>query len=240
MAEQQEKKATKKAAASPTTEKDKAAEAKQADQADQQDATTPTQAAGAAARGEERPKGEAPRPDTVEGLSSAKALPQQGADGDAEKRAENVAKAQEEGSVFSGPNHDLPDPTPENTARTPAQMVRQTSEGSGPLEPPTDSLLQSDPVQGYALSSTDHTYASTGGQTIAGEQFHRFVDEDGNEVGKDDLFDMGDGTKTFVTTKKRIFEEFYYPNTTEVAKRLVFIPGKRVNRAEAERIKATL
>lgn len=186
----------------------------------------------------EQPAETAPRPDQVDDLSSAKAKPQQGAGGDTEKVRANIQKQQEEGSVYSGPNHDLPDPTPEHTARPPAGSLSADPE-SGRLEAPTDAVLQSDPVQGYGLSSTDHAYAAAGGRTIAGERFEGLVGEDGKSVSADSLFEDQDG-KTFVTVKERVFEEFYYPNTTEKARRLLYVPGQRVNRAEAERIKAAM
>lgn len=110
---------------------------------------------------------------------------------------------------------------------------------SGPLDAPTDREMQGYPAPGYELSSTDNTYATAGGRTIAGERFDSLVDEDGNAVSADSLFEDADG-KGYVVASKRVFEQFYYPNTTEKAKRLLFVTGQRVNRAEAERIKATL
>ena len=181
-----------------------------------------------------------PRPDEVENLSSAKAKPQQGAGGDPAEVAKNIEKAQQEGSVVSGPNHDLPDPTPEHTARPPASTVNLDSK-SGPLEPPKDALLQRDPPQGYGLSSTDHSYAAAGGRTIAGERYEGLEGPDGKGIKIDGLFDEGDGSKTFVTVKpERVYEVFYYPNTVEKAKRLLFVGGQQVNRAEAERLKRSL
>lgn len=181
-----------------------------------------------------------PRPDRVEGLSSAMAGPMQGAGGDPSAFRENIEKAQAEGAGESGPNHDLADPTPENTARMPSALVGSgAGPDSGPLEPPTDTVYQRFPEAGYDLSSSDHTYASVGGRTVAGESHLGLVDEDGKPVKASSLFEDEDG-KTFVTVKARVFEQFRYPNTVEVAKRLLYTPGQRVNRAEAERIKATL
>ena len=110
---------------------------------------------------------------------------------------------------------------------------------SGPLVKPTDRELQTYPAKGYGLSSTDSTYAAAGGRTVSGEQFASLVGEDGKAVSAGDLFNDEDG-KGFVTASKRVFEEFYYPNTIEKAKRLLFVAGQKVDRAEAERIKATL
>lgn len=135
----------------------------------------------------------------------------------------------------SGPGTGTPAPE-ETTARYPAGLA----DDSAPLDPPKDAYTQNLPEAGYAASSTDPVYASTGGQTIAGEQFSRLVDEDGNDLSADDLFEEGDGTKTVVTTKHRVYEVFRYPNTHEDAKRLVFTKGRTVRRADAERIKASV
>lgn len=146
-----------------------------------------------------RPGEVLPRPDQVDGLSSAKATPLSGAPGG----LDDVRAA------------------------------------SGPLEAPSDRLSQTYPAKGYELSSTDATYAASGGRTVAGEQFHSLVDENGNEVAAADLFE-GDEGKTYVIATKRVYEQFLYPNTTELMQRLLFVAGQQVSRAEAERIKATL
>jgi hypothetical protein len=195
-------------------------------------------AASAAPAKGEQPVANVPNPTTDENLSSARARPQQGAGGDTDAVRENIAKHAEENAGEKGPNHDLIDPTPENTTRMPSATMEANPE-SGRLEAPTDALLQRDPVEGYGLSSTDHTYAAAGGRTIAGERFDSLVDENDKAVTADSLFEAQDG-KTFVLAKSRVFEVFFYPNTHEKAKRLLYTPGQRVNIAEAERIKATL
>lgn len=184
------------------------------------------------------PADKVPNPTTDENLSSARARPQQGAQGDTDTVRENIAKRNEELAGERGPNHDLTDPTPENTARMPSGTVTGDPE-SGRLEAPSDALLQRDPEPGYGLSSTDPTYGAVGGRTIAGERFDSLVDENGQKVSADALFEDQDG-KTFVTASKRVYEQFYYPNTHVKAQRLLYVPGQRVNRAEAERVKATL
>lgn len=161
-----------------------------------------------------------------------------------QEKAEQQAPAQEQSSGQqdgpvgdSGPNHDLPDPPAEDAPRMPEGTV--VASESGPLEAPQDAKRQTEPAEGYEGSSTDHTYAAAGGRTVAGEKHEGLVDEDGKKVSAKSLFNDEDG-KTFVTVKKRVYEQFYYPNTTEPASRLLFVEGQRVNRAEAERIKATL
>jgi hypothetical protein len=216
----------------------KKAAAKKATSSNANDSGTPANEGSAPASGSP----ESPVLDPTKAVpdaSSAQARVQQGAGGDAEAAATAVAKHQQEGSVVSGPNHDLPDPTPEHTARTPAQMVNTDSE-AGPLEPPTDALLQRDPVNGYSMSSTDPVYGNTGGQTVAGERHERLVDENDQPINADDLFTDDDPSKTFVSVDKRVFEEFYYPNTTVKAKRLLYTPGQRINRADASRMQASM
>lgn len=139
--------------------------------------------------------------------------------------------------AHSGPGTGTPAP-PESTYRMPSTIVEDPD--GAPLEPPSDTKTQTQPPQGHNLSSTDHVYAEAGNRTIAGEDHVGLVDEDDNEVSGDSLFDESDGSKTFVTAKKRVYEEFYYPGTREKAKRLLFAQGKKVPRAQAERIKAAL
>lgn len=136
-----------------------------------------------------------------------------------------------------GPGTGTPAP-PESSYRMPSAIVSDP-EGA-PLAPPTDTPTQLDPPQGYNLSSTDHVYAEAGGRTVAGEDFIRLVDGDGKDVQAGDLFEDGGASKTFVLSKARVYEEFFYPNTTEKAHRLLWAAGARVPRARAERIKAAL
>lgn len=144
----------------------------------------------------------------------------------------------------SGPGSDIKaDSGPGTGSSTPAEQPRTAADTvvndpeSGPIVAP-DHALQEQPAEGYTLSSTDHTYAAVGGNTVAGETFDALVDEQGKKVSAGSLFE--DDGKSYVIAKKRVFEQFYYPNTTEVAKRLLFVEGQRVNRAQAEKVKATL
>lgn len=133
-------------------------------------------------------------------------------------------------------------PAPED--KTQGQYPADTRTGdAAPLDPKavtTDHEGQVEPREGHNLSSTDPVYAEAGGRTVAGEDFVGLVGEDDEPLSSDGLFEEVDGSKTFVLTKQRISEVFYYPGTTEKAKRLVFAKGKRVPRAQAERIKAAV
>jgi hypothetical protein len=111
---------------------------------------------------------------------------------------------------------------------------------SGPLEAPRDEVLQSDPPLGYEESSTDNVFAEAGGLTFPGERYEALVDEDGSKISADDLFTDEDAGKTFVTVEKRIYEVFFYPNTTEKCQRLLYTPGQRVGRADAERLRVAV
>lgn len=135
-------------------------------------------------------------------------------------------------------NPDVPDEEGTAGTRTPATTV-SGDPNAAPLEPPADQGGQREPVGGYQTSSTDQAYAESAGRTIAGENHLRLLDDSGNELGADDLFDEDPGL-TYVTAKARIFEEFTYPNTHTPAARLMFVPGQRVPRFQAERIKTAV
>jgi hypothetical protein len=159
--------------------------------------------------------------------------------------ADDIKKAQKPGNSPADfiPN---PDTVPSATSAHASPMqggdasrLDEFAAASGPLAAPTDRNVQSYPAPGYGLSSPDSTYAASGGRTVAGEQFDSLVDESGKAVSADDLFEDVEG-KGFVVASKRVYEQFYYPNTVEKAKRLLFVAGQRVPRAEAARIKATL
>lgn len=139
-------------------------------------------------------------------------------------------KAADTATTDSGPGTGV-DAPPDTTVRTPA---------GAPLDPPGDAAGQTQPEAGYPESTTDPVHAANVGRTIAGESFSGIVGADGEELGVDDLFEDPDAGKTFVVTKTRVYEEFYYPGTTEIAKRLLFPQGKRVPRRQAEAVKAAI
>lgn len=158
------------------------------------------------------------------------------AEAPAEKSAQTQAEQSQTGrpeDFGPGTGREAPE---EGDRRYPSTVVNSDS---APLEPPKDAHTQTEPEQGYNVSSTDNVYAEAGGRTIAGEDHLGLVDQDDNDVSEGDLFD-DDASKTYVTVKGRVYEQFYYANTHEKAKRLLFVPGQRVPRAQAERIKAAL
>lgn len=140
--------------------------------------------------------------------------------------------------VNSGPETGVPAPPDVTPDRYPSTVLAPSE--SGPIEPPPDFRTQGVPEGGYSLSSTDHVWAEAGGRTIAGEDFVGLVGDDGNKVDAKSLFDEGDGTKTTVTAKETVWEEFVYPNTVVVSKRRLFSKGAVVPRAQAARLLAAV
>lgn len=164
-------------------------------------------------------------------------------DADAEKSSDGSGDAAEDGStvarsnaVETGPQTGVAAPA-ENTARPPATIGNETP-GASPLDPPADQHTQRQPELGHPTSSTDHTYAEVGGQTIAGENLVRLVDSRGEAIDVETLFHRESDRATHVISTKRVFEEFTYPGASTVTKRLIFAEGARVPLAQASRIEA--
>jgi len=152
------------------------------------------------------------------------------ADDAGEARAQ-VAPA---GSGDSGPQTGVD--APEDVRPRSAASTFVAPNGAAPIESP-DVTGQTEPKVGHDESSTDHVYAVTGGQSIAGESVLRLTDEDGNELGADDLFDDSDPGKTFVEVKQTVIEVFRYPNTTVDCERVLYRAGRRLPRDLAERVR---
>jgi len=194
-------------------------------------------------------EGEASQPDQNVQKSSATSL--QGSDAEAEggttsaqagtqpQAPEYLPRDKSTGNVVnSGPETGVPapkDPTPD---RYPSTVLAPSE--SGPIEPPPDFRTQGVPEGGYSLSSTDPVWAHAGGRTIAGEDFVGLVGDDGNKIDPKSLFDEGDGSKTVVTAKQTVWEEFVYPNTVVVSKRRLYSAGAVVPRARAAALVAAI
>lgn len=136
-----------------------------------------------------------------------------------------------------GPGTSNPEVPAENSVRPPATIVN-ADPAAAPLDPPADSHTQTSPARGHDWSSTDKTYAESGGRSIAGENHSRLLDANGNLLGPDDLFDDPDPIKTVVYTKVEVLEEFFYPNTLTATLRRVYGKGTPVPRFQAARIMA--
>lgn len=108
---------------------------------------------------------------------------------------------------------------------------------SGPLDSPVTG------IENYAATDDDpdnRVYADEAGPRDVFDDEPtkaRYIDADGNALDYDDIFDSSDTTKTFVTTKTRVYESFVFPNTTTEGKRLAYSAGKRVARGEAENVR---
>lgn len=154
--------------------------------------------------------------------------------GQAEQRQEGQTPVA--GEFNSGPGTGTDAPQDKQQGRYPSTVV---NEPSAPLDPPKDTQTQTDPPQGYNLSSTDDVYGETGKRTVAGEDHVGLVTEDGSSVSADSLFDQNEG-QTFATVNQRVYEEFLYPGTTTVARRLMFTEGQRIPLQMVARVKAAV
>lgn len=135
-----------------------------------------------------------------------------------------------------GPGTSNPDVPAENSLRPPATVVN-TDPAAAPLTPPADSHLQTEPLLGHDSQSTSHTYAESGGRTIAGEHHYRLVGADlKTTLDPDDLFEDPDPVKTTVLAKQDTYEEFCYPNSHTPTHRRVFGKGTPVPRFQALKI----
>lgn len=105
---------------------------------------------------------------------------------------------------------------------------------AAPLQAPDDGTRARPGVAGVAHQSTSSVAAAAGQRSLAGEGHLGLVDEDGNALDAADVFDEGDGTTTFVTTTRRVYEKFVQPGTRTPIVRLVFPANARVPRDKAD------
>lgn len=101
---------------------------------------------------------------------------------------------------------------------------------------PSDQHTQVVPILGDPATSTSHVPAAAGLMVYPGEQHVGLVDENGNDVDPDDLFEDPGAHTTYMTATRRVYEQFRYPGSTEVATRLFYTAGRQVPRGEAERL----
>lgn len=102
---------------------------------------------------------------------------------------------------------------------------------------PSDQHTQVVPILGDPATSTSHVPASAGLRTYPGEQHIGLVDEDGNTLGADDLFEDPGEHFTYVVAKQRVHEQFRYPGSEDTATRLFYAKGRQVPRGEAKRLR---
>jgi hypothetical protein len=121
--------------------------------------------------------------------------------------------------------------------RTPASTVLPSE--AGPLVP-TDVQKVNTPELGHPTSSTNFVAANAAQRSVPGSNHVRLVDDQGNDVAADDIFNDPDGPSMFVTTKSRVYQEFTYPGARTVTTQLLYPAGARVTLAERERFLAGL
>ena len=145
----------------------------------------------------------------------------------AEEAAAAEAKAAEEAAAADGDSE--------------AKDADDDADGDGPDSGP---LTFSAPPSKAAKEANDRSaYADAAGPRDvfdASPAKARFVNSDGEPLAFEDMFEDGGMSKTFVTTKTRIFEIFVYHNSTTEGRRLTYVAGKRIPRSEAEALRALI
>lgn len=146
----------------------------------------------------------------------------------------------------SGAGYEAEPPSEIETAgaRTASGTVVALPDSTSPIEAP-DAALQTKPEGGYSTSSTNPVAASAATRSMPGEDHVKLIDADGKELQADAIFDDSDPVQTYVTVKQEVYEVFAYPGagvsddpTRRETTRLMYPKGARVDRFQAERIKA--
>lgn len=148
-------------------------------------------------------------------------------------------------------------PTPANTGAKPA-VSSPTAEEQGFTSPPsaghdgprsdaatkrepsaaapldTDAGDRRPPVEAQRHLSTSPVAAAAGQRSLVGQGSLGIVDENGNDLDPDDVFDYGDGTRTFATTKVRVYEKVVQRGARTPVTRLLFPQNAQVPREKAD------
>lgn len=187
-------------------------------------------------------KAAAPRHPAVQGGEGAEAAKGDGqvastAD-EARQRQSKLRTTEPAGSGDQGPGtrQEAPseDPAPGST-KYQARMHIGNGHVAAPIEAP-DAQYQEDPPEGHSRSSTNPIAALTGVQTYTGENHVDLVDEDGNPLDPEAIFEEADPGKTFRVAKQRVYERFQYAGSQQQFTRLLYPAGHRVGLAEAVRL----
>lgn len=106
---------------------------------------------------------------------------------------------------------------------------------------PDEATVQRSPHLGVPESSTNPVAANAAVMSPPGSAHVRLVGEDGNRVGLDEVFEFpGPGNPRMVATvKQRVYQEFFYPNTSTPATHLLYPAGAEVPVPEAMRVVET-
>lgn len=90
------------------------------------------------------------------------------------------------------------------------------------------------PVEAQRHLSTSPVAAAAGQRSLVGQGSLGLVDEEGNDLDPDSIFDSGDGTQTFVTTKVRVYEKVVPQGARTPTTRLLFPQNAKVPRDKAD------
>lgn len=160
--------------------------------------------------------------------------------GDTETKTGSQAEAKDTAKTkptgVSGPGTGAASPADEQD-RMPSTTVLPSE--AGPLVP-TDVQKVHEPADGHPESSTNSVAANAAQRSVPGSNHIRLLDEDGNDVDIEDVFEGPDGPSMFVTTRMRLYQEFTYPKASTKTTQLLYPRGARVTLAEAERFKASV
>ncbi|GIH95427.1 hypothetical protein ACFFMN_22955 [Planobispora siamensis] len=116
----------------------------------------------------------------------------------------------------------------DETTTQPRGLVAQTD--AAPLEPPAERKRQQEPADGVPESTTNHVAANAALRSVPGSSHQGLVDEDGNPLTADEVFDFpaAGNPSTFATVKTRVYERFKYPNASQVTTQLLYPAGAQV------------
>lgn len=123
-------------------------------------------------------------------------------------------------SVDQGPRTDA------STKRAPV--------AASPLEAGDSHGDRRPPVEPQRHLSTSPVAAAAGQRSLVGSGSLGLVDEEGNDLDPDDVFDFGDGTTTYATTKVRVYENIVQQGSRTPVTRLLFPANARVPRDKAD------
>jgi hypothetical protein len=122
-------------------------------------------------------------------------------------------------------------PDVETGPRTDAATKRAPSPAS-PLAAPTSDKRPPVTVQRHL--STSPVAAAAGQRSLPGSGVLGLVDEEGSDLDPEEVFDFGDGTTTYATTKVRVYQKFVQQGSRTPMTQLLFPANARVPRDKAD------
>ncbi len=143
-------------------------------------------------------------------------------------------KASSEPAVTPAPSADQETPKKTENASKSAESEASKPTSAAPLDPPIGKPVRADvTVKGVAPNATTP-------QTFAKEGSVRLLDDDGNEVNVDELFDYpaADNPGTLATVRTRVYREYRASGSRTVMKQLLYPAGALVPIFDANRVRA--